>query len=112
VPQSLHRQGSSEHSSYGFNGGQLTNFGTKSPGITGKKLNSIRNPAKTVLVAEMSAYFPWSWHEPAGRTPFLNHAKNMVSFVDGHINYIKIYWSANTPSDFALEYNPPAGYGN
>lgn len=110
IPQSLHQQAYSEYSSYGFNGGQLTIFGTNTPGIAGQKLSSIRHPAKTVLVTEMSAYFPWSWHEPMGRTPFVNNAKNMMSFVDGHVSYVKIYWNAGTPSDFALEYNPPAGY--
>lgn len=110
VPQPLHQQAFSEYSSYGFNGGQMTVFGTNTPGIAGQKLASIKNPAKTVLVAEMPAYFPWSWHAPMGRTPLFNDAKNMVGFVDGHVRYVKIYWNAGTPSEAALEYNPPGGY--
>ena len=110
VPQSLHAQAVSEYSSYGFNGGQKTIFGTNTIGIAGQKLSSIKNPVKTVLVAEMPAYMPWSWHQPMSRTPLFNDARDIVSFVDGHVNYIKIYWNAGTPGDFALEYEPPGGY--
>ncbi|HWF19266.1 MAG TPA: hypothetical protein VG754_08360 [Verrucomicrobiae bacterium] len=38
----------------------------------------------------------------------------MISFVDGHVNYIKIYWdSTPLPSgslSFAMSYNPLTGY--
>jgi prepilin-type processing-associated H-X9-DG protein len=38
-------------------------------------------------------------------------AKNMVSFVDGHVSYIKIYWGGNNPpGSLALHHDPPAGY--
>lgn len=110
VAQSLYAQAASDYTSYGFNGGQKTIFGTNTIGIAGQRLSSIRNPTKTVLVTEMPAYFPWSWHRPMGRTPLFNNARNVVSFVDGHVNYIKIYWNAGTPSDSALEYDPPEGY--
>jgi prepilin-type processing-associated H-X9-DG protein len=37
-----------------------------------------------------------------------NDSKNVVSFVDGHVSYIKMYW---TPSNrIALFHNPPASY--
>jgi len=46
-----------------------------------------------------------------------NDAKNMVSFVDGHVNYIKIYWNTNRVLSggtsyitTAADYDPPAGY--
>jgi prepilin-type N-terminal cleavage/methylation domain-containing protein len=110
VAQSLHAQSSSEYSSYGFNGGQMTVFGTNTPGIAGSKLSSIKEPAKTVLVAEMSAYFPWSWHRPKPGTPLFNDAKNVVSFVDGHVNYIKIYWNNADPASPACAHDPPTGY--
>ena len=110
VEQGLHQQSISEYSSYGFNGGQMTIFSTNTPGIAGRKLSSIKDPIKTVLVSEMPAFFPWSWHEPARRVPLFNNAKNEVSFVDGHVAYIKIYWNSATPHDFALQYEPPAHY--
>jgi hypothetical protein len=110
VPKQLCEQAISEYSSYGFNGGQRTIFGTNTVGIAGRKLGSIKDPVKTVLVTELSAYFPWSWHQPKPGVPLFTDARNVVGFVDGHINYIKMYWNNKTPGDFALEYDPPAGY--
>lgn len=58
---------------------------------------------------------PLSWHEPqrvpAGQWGF-NDAKNVVSFVDGHVSYIKIYYdsSFNGGASQAHMYDPPAGY--
>jgi len=45
---------------------------------------------------------------PAGQKG-INIARNVVSFADGHLNYIKIYWNADYgyPSAF---YDPPVGY--
>jgi prepilin-type N-terminal cleavage/methylation domain-containing protein/prepilin-type processing-associated H-X9-DG protein len=112
VPESLHNQATNDYSSYWFNSGTLLIFGTNSPGLAGRKLSSIRHPTKTVLVAEMPAFCPWSWHNPKppdnnGRVPFKD-AKNMVSFVDGHVSYIKIYWEMGySPT---LAFDPPAGY--
>jgi prepilin-type N-terminal cleavage/methylation domain-containing protein len=115
VQQSLHAQPIFDHSSYLFNGGDNTTrkFGLKYPGLTGIKLTSIKHPSITVLVAEASAFFPWSWHVPKPDQIF-NDAKNVVGFVDGHVNFIKIYWN-NTPLPggaltYALNYDPPANY--
>jgi hypothetical protein len=112
APESLHKQSMSEYSSYGFNGGEPTTLGYATPGIAGMKLGSIKHPARTVLVAELSAYFPWSWHEPQGRTPLFNDAKNMLSYVDGHVGYTKIYFTTNTirGAELSLFYDPPANY--
>jgi hypothetical protein len=73
------------------------------------------------LVFEIPAIFPYSWHEP--KRPFspevavFNDAKNMASFVDGHVNYIRIYWNSNrviiggvSYITDAMDYDPPAGY--
>jgi hypothetical protein len=77
------------------------------------KLSSVKHPARTILVAEVSALAPWSWHDPSSQIQF-NDAKSVVSFVDGHVNYIKIYWnSARYPDggiSLAIDYEPPAGY--
>lgn len=115
VSQGLHKQSFSEYSSYGFNSGGSNAHGTNAPGIAGRKLSSIKEPTKTVLVAEASAYFPFSWHEP--KRPFaavncmFNDSKNMLSFVDGHVSYTRMYWNNNTPNYATLYYDPPAGYG-
>ena len=114
VATGLHEQSTTDFSSYGFNGGDLLIWGTNSPGIAGLTLTSIREPAKTVLVADYAAFFPYSWHhprKPSWNEPGLfNDAMNMVGFVDGHVSYIKINWDSNRRGDFALFYDPPAGY--
>jgi type II secretory pathway pseudopilin PulG len=114
VPQGLWEQPISDFSSYAFNGGNgMTGF--SAPGIAGLKISSIKEPAKTVMVAEGAAFSPWSWHH--AKRPFspenakFNDAKDTVGFVDGHVDYIKIYWSENNPAgSLAMFYDPPARY--
>jgi prepilin-type N-terminal cleavage/methylation domain-containing protein len=122
VPQSIHEQSFSDYSSYAFNAGTTTNLlGTYTPGLAGRKISSIIEPAKTVLVAEIPALYPYSWHAP--KRPFsvenatFNDAKDMVSFVDGHVNYVKMYWNSNRVVSggtsyitTAADYDPPAEY--
>ena len=113
VPQGLHEQ-ASDFSSYAFNGGNArTN--SNAPGIAGQTLASIKNPVKTVLVMEAPTLIPYSWHNPkrplSQKNAIFNNAQNMVSFVDGHVSYIKIYWGGNNPpGSLALHRNPPPGY--
>ncbi len=122
VAQGFHEQSFSDYSSYAFNA-RSSNMAsqTRSPGLAGRKISSIKEPTKTVLVAEVSALFPYSWHDP--KRPFsmenavFNEAKNMASFVDGHVNHIKIYWNTNrfvsggiSYLTIAADYDPPAGY--
>jgi len=105
VPQGQHEQWTYDFSSYDFNGANLltTNYPHFAdngilPGIGGQKLSTVKNPAKTVLVAEASALLPYSWHQPKppapGGLPIFNDARNMVSFADNHVSYIKIYWNS------------------
>jgi prepilin-type N-terminal cleavage/methylation domain-containing protein len=114
IGEPMHEQEFSDHSSYGFNGGNArTN--SNAPGIAGRTISSIRDPSKTVIVAESSAFAPWSWHEPRkplfiGNSIF-NDAKNVVGFVDGYVSYIRIHWGGNNPpGSLALHKDPPAGY--
>ncbi|HLX69817.1 MAG TPA: type II secretion system protein [Verrucomicrobiae bacterium] len=120
VPQSVCAQSNTDYSSYAFNAANLrlgsfrgTNF--PRPGIGGLPMNSIKHPARTVLVAELPAFQPYSWHQP--KRPYnkmnsiFNNSMNMVSFVDGHVAYIKMYWkTAWLPDSLAMDYDPPAGY--
>jgi prepilin-type N-terminal cleavage/methylation domain-containing protein len=119
-PISQHDQAFSDCSSYTFNGNGFTNLpdlghGAAVPGISGQKLSSIRHPARTVLVAEAPAHYPYSWHDPKRpiaanlQSCFFNNAMDVVSFVDGHVSYIKMYWDGDTRS-LGLAYNPPPGY--
>jgi prepilin-type N-terminal cleavage/methylation domain-containing protein len=111
-----------DHSSYGFNAG-TTNpvLAMNTPGLAGKKVSSVKEPGKTILVAELSSLFPWSWHEPkkplSVENAVFNNAKNMLSFVDGHVNYSKIFWNSNRIESGgvlyvrnAADFDPPAGY--
>jgi hypothetical protein len=89
------------------------------PGIGGQKLSAVKNSARTVLVVEASALEPYSWHQPkppvSGGWPMFNDARNMVSFVDGRVSCIKIFWNStigypNGGISVAAYYDPPAGY--
>jgi len=131
VAEGRYTDSNSVYSSYEFNGANAVDSNIVSqiypelhslPGISGRKLSSIVHPARTVLVAEGTAFAPYSWHEPHPPTampagfemPFFKDAKNVVSFVDGHVSYIRIYYD-NSPNalgiySFALNYDPPTGY--
>jgi prepilin-type N-terminal cleavage/methylation domain-containing protein/prepilin-type processing-associated H-X9-DG protein len=129
VPKGHYAQSNFLFSSYEFNGAnEATNipkaiFGVESlPGISGCKLSSVKHPDRTVLIADASAFAPYSWHQPklpavapnGMELPLFNNAKNIVGFVDGHVSYIKIYWNGAVNSDgfysMAFYYDPPAGY--
>jgi prepilin-type N-terminal cleavage/methylation domain-containing protein/prepilin-type processing-associated H-X9-DG protein len=131
VAESHHDQSTFDYSSYTFNSMNLavlpTNIkisgGTNInwPGVGGRKLSSIKHPSRTVLIAESPAFYPYSWHEPKPYQPgglqpheiaLFNDAKNMVSFADGHVAYIKIYWGniVTNGGFMACFYNPPASY--
>ncbi len=125
VPKGHHEQMAYDFSSYSFNGlNLLTNFaasrfGVTLPGIGGRSFSSIKDPTKTVLIAESAALLPYSWHEPrtpsTGQPPVFNDSKDAVSFVDGHVNYIKMYWNSTLrypdgSGSLAAYYDPPAGY--
>jgi prepilin-type N-terminal cleavage/methylation domain-containing protein len=126
VPESWCAQPNSDFSSYVFNAGNLfpPSRRVSLPGIAGLTLSSIKHPARTVLVTEAPALIPFSWHQPRRllftmmrsgidcRTKFFNDSMNMVSFVDGHVSYVKIYWKFSTNFVFepACSYDPPDGY--
>ncbi len=80
-----------DYGSYVFNGVNLPGV----PHLVGRELGTINHPAKTLLVMEWSAHAPLSWHDSrTGKAnfPFYNDALNAVAFVDGHVDYIKIYY--------------------
>jgi prepilin-type N-terminal cleavage/methylation domain-containing protein len=118
VAQATHEQTNRAFTSYGYNAGQFTTAATSNAppttnyyGIAGQRFESVPHPARTVLIGEMPAFAPYSWHEP--RRPFstanasFNNAVNMVLFVDSHVSYIRMYYDGRK---LAWAYNPPAGY--
>src|SRR6185369_5256163 len=77
--------------SYVFNGVNLPGV----PNLAGKTVASVKDPTKTLLMMEWTAHAPLSWHRSrTGKKnhPFYNDAENVVGFVDGHADYIKIYY--------------------
>jgi prepilin-type N-terminal cleavage/methylation domain-containing protein len=127
VHAGLHEQTNFDYSSYAFNEGISNIFSayTNTIGIGGRKLSAMKHPSRTVLMLEVPAAFPFSWHSPGKSSDFgsvmfdhgallFEDAKNMVSFVDGHVSYIKIYWNPGNvlPGIWsaAYQYDPPAGY--
>jgi len=99
------RQPGHAYTSYTFNGYEVPPGAI--PRITGQKLGAIKNPARAVMAGEWPAFFGGSWH------PFVtsNHpdAPNVLTFVDGHARFVKIYWDGIADSDPCV-YEPPAQY--
>lgn len=119
--RSFHDQPDTYFSSYGFNGGNYDEASnappaylneTAYPGVFGRKTSAIKDTAKTLLVTELPAFFPWSWHQPqklpSGKFG-VNDARNIVSFVDGHVSYVKIFWDTKYNLTSCC-YDAPAGY--
>jgi len=91
--------------SYTFNGYEVGPGAI--PRITGQKLGAIKNPAKAALAGEWPAFFGGSWHPLAGGDhPDL---QNVLTFVDGHVAFVKIYWNGVSDSN-PCDYEPPARY--
>jgi len=119
VPQPMHEQSDHAFTSYAFNAGQFSSpsrtnaafTDSSNYGIAGQRLETVLHPANTVLLAEVPAFSPYSWHQP--KRPFSKDnalfadAKDMICFVDGHISYLKMYFDGK---NIAWAYNPPAGY--
>jgi prepilin-type N-terminal cleavage/methylation domain-containing protein/prepilin-type processing-associated H-X9-DG protein len=127
IPSSAHDATNTYYSSYAFNGGISNIFSiyTNKIGLGSQKLETIKNPVKTILDAEVCTLFPFSWHQPGNASSFgavtfnngavlFDDARSMVSFADGHVSYIKIFWNPSPiqPGVWALsvQYNPPSGY--
>ena len=67
-------------------------------------------PVKTEIIGEISGGAGLSSHNRLQPLQFLD-ARNVMSFVDGHVDYIKIYWNGVKGLDgFPALYEPPAGY--
>jgi prepilin-type N-terminal cleavage/methylation domain-containing protein/prepilin-type processing-associated H-X9-DG protein len=116
IPKPLHEQPEAGYSSYAFNGGNFP-YGTSRvprwPGIAGRKLGSVKEPSKTILVLEYPALVPYSWHRPASAPGQHNDSRCVVSFVDGHVSCLKMYWDAANARGAHLEswqYDPPPDY--
>jgi type II secretory pathway pseudopilin PulG len=101
------RQATTHYSSYFFNGAAPDDPEAR---MGGKPFSSVREPARLVLVGELSSALGLSAHERKHPYQF-NDARNVMSFVDGHVSYIPIYWNGVKGFDgISCLYAPPAGY--
>jgi prepilin-type N-terminal cleavage/methylation domain-containing protein len=96
-------------SSYWFNG--LARDGnTNDLGMAQKPFASVRDPVKTEIIGEISGGGGLSGHDRRQPLQFQD-AQNVMSFVDGHVSYIKIYWNGVVGvGGFPAFYEPPDGY--
>jgi prepilin-type N-terminal cleavage/methylation domain-containing protein len=99
------RQLGHAYTSYTFNGYEVGPGAI--PRITGQRLGAINRPAKAVLAGEWPAYFGGAWHPLV--SPDHPDAKNVLTFVDGHVAFVRIYWDGIADSD-PCSYEPPAPY--
>jgi prepilin-type N-terminal cleavage/methylation domain-containing protein/prepilin-type processing-associated H-X9-DG protein len=111
--QPVHESPRRGFSSYAFNAGNAVGASSAGasafPGISGKRLVGVKEPSKTVLVSEFASYTPFSWHDPKRQDSDyrFKDSKNMVSFVDGHVKYVPMFWSGVGET---WQYDPPPGY--
>jgi len=98
------------YSSYWFNGGVTHDADTNEVGMAQKPFASVRDPARTELIGEISGGVGLSSHNRDQPLQFPD-ARNVMSFVDGHVSHIKIYWNGVIGLDgFPALYEPPASY--
>jgi prepilin-type N-terminal cleavage/methylation domain-containing protein len=103
----FHQLKQTHYSSYIFNGAAANSSDTR---IVGKPFSSVREPSRLVLMCELSGAIGLSGHDRRQREQF-NNAKNVMSFVDGHVSFVPIYWNDKTGADgMPISYNPPPGY--
>jgi type II secretory pathway pseudopilin PulG len=106
-PRPFHSSPKFDFNSYVFNGVNLPGI----PNLAGKNVGSINDPTKTLLMMEWTAHAPLSWHKSrTGKKnqPFYNDAESVVGFVDGHVDFIKIYYDG---INAAYTRDPIPGYG-
>lgn len=105
-PRPFHQTARFDYGSYVFNGVTLPFM----PSIAGWRTESVKQPARTLLVMEWTAHAPLSWHRSrTGRRnlPFYSDAENVVGFVDGHVKFLPIHYDGYTA---AFTRDPAPGY--
>jgi type II secretory pathway pseudopilin PulG len=118
IRSSMHDDPWADYSSYWFSRLNLVSKGASSDtyaGIAGRKISSIRNPSRILMVTDQPACFAYSWHKPerlANPGPDqMKDSRNSVGFVDGHVSPTRIFYdSTHTLGGDPCFYNPPAGY--
>ncbi len=109
VGQGFYTQSWTDGSSYWFNGGVRADD-TNDLGMAQKPFALDRQPDRTALVTEISGGIGVSSHSRVHPLQFPD-SLNAMSFVDGHVAYVKIYWNGVKGfSGFPAFYEPTNGY--
>lgn len=103
--RTVHPQVGHAFTSFTFNGYEVGPGDL--PRITGKRLGTISQAERAVLVGEWTAYFGGSWHPV--RTENRVGQQSVLNFVDGHSALTVIYWNGVEGSAPGA-YSPPEGY--
>jgi prepilin-type N-terminal cleavage/methylation domain-containing protein len=102
----FYRQAATDYSSYFFNGSADAGEDPRAA----KPFSSVRQPSEMVLAGELSGALGLSAHDRKQPYQF-NNALSVMSFVDGHVSYIRMYWNGTNGFDgIPGFYNPPPGY--
>jgi prepilin-type N-terminal cleavage/methylation domain-containing protein len=105
--KSFYRQPATEFSSYAFNGDAPDAPETR---MNGRAFSAVREPSRLALEVELSGAFGLSAHDRKEPHQF-HDARNVLSFVDGHVSYARVYWNGVKGFDgIPALYEPPAGY--
>jgi prepilin-type N-terminal cleavage/methylation domain-containing protein len=103
----LYESSFSDYQSYGFNGALRA---TNDYGMAGRLFSTVHDTAKTDLNGEIIGGWAESWHT-APYSVQRQDAQGMGGFVDGHVDYIKVYWNGSGGvNGFPFFYEPPANY--
>ena len=107
VGKCFHRQPTTHYSSYLFNG---VAEDAAPPRAAQRAFTSVREPSRLVLECELSGAFGISSHKRTEPYQF-NNAWNVMSFVDGHVGFIPIYWNGEKGfGGCSILYDPPPGH--
>jgi prepilin-type N-terminal cleavage/methylation domain-containing protein len=102
----FYRQTVTDYSSYFFNGSADAGDDPRAA----RPFSSVRQPSQMILGGELSGGLGLSAHNRKQPYQFKD-APSVMSFVDGHVGYIPIYWNGTNGFDgIPGFYNPPAGY--
>ncbi len=96
-----------DYTSYGFNGVFRTN---NDYGMANRLFSTVHDTAKTDLNGEIRG----GWGESSHTAPIgveRNNAPGVGGFVDGHVDYVKVYWDGvSGVNDFPFFNEPVGGY--
>ena len=78
--------------------------------MAGRLFSTVHDTSKTDLNGEIVGGWAESWHTPPIRVQ-RQDARGVGGFVDGHVDYVKVYWNGVSGGDgLPFYYEPPPGY--